>query len=243
MTNDDASKTALQAYEPLRPLAKNLYVMDGDWKDTKFRRRMTVMTLRSGEVVIHNAIRLHEKDYQTLERLGPIAYIVVPNTFHSSEAHFYKTRFPSAKLLVSPGALTSMKKRTVVDGVLPSDWPPGLKSEIECIEFSGTRILNEVLFFQKDSRTLVVTDLVFNMRIETKGAEKLLFKLNKIDHRFGPSRIFRLVFVNDKKAVEQSLRKVLAWDFDRVIMNHGEILETGGREALIEGFNELNFKA
>jgi hypothetical protein len=30
---------------------------------------------------------------------------------------------------------------------------------------------------------------------------------------------------------------VLAWDFDRVVPGHGEIVETDGKRAVIEGFD------
>ena len=36
-----------------------------------------------------------------------------------------------------------------------------------------------------------------------------------------------------------AMEKILAWDFDRVIVCHGEVLETGGREALREGYRWL----
>jgi len=31
-------------------------------------------------------------------------------------------------------------------------------------------------------------------------------------------------------------RHILAWDFDRVVVAHGEVLESGGREALRQGY-------
>ncbi|WP_458205227.1 hypothetical protein [Haladaptatus sp. NG-SE-30] len=37
----------------------------------------------------------------------------------------------------------------------------------------------------------------------------------------------------------RSIRDVLAWDFDRVIPGHGGIVETGGKTAVIDGFEWL----
>jgi hypothetical protein len=53
--------------------------------------------------------------------------------------------------------------------------------------------------------------------------------------RFGPHRIVR-AFVRDRAAARRSLERILAWDFDRVIVSHGDVLETGGRAALERGF-------
>jgi len=44
------------------------------------------------------------------------------------------------------------------------------------------------------------------------------------------------MLVRDSEALTASLRKILEWDFDRVIMSHGEILDHGGRAALAQAF-------
>jgi hypothetical protein len=38
--------------------------------------------------------------------------------------------------------------------------------------------------------------------------------------------------VRDRRATREALDRVLAWDFDRVTVTHGEVLESGGHEAL-----------
>lgn len=35
------------------------------------------------------------------------------------------------------------------------------------------------------------------------------------------------------------MQDVLAWDFERVVPGHGEIIETDGRQALLDGFEWL----
>ena len=53
---------------------------------------------------------------------------------------------------------------------------------------------------------------------------------------FGPSRIMKLLMTADRAALFRSLERLLALDFDRVIVGHGRILETGGRERLRASF-------
>ncbi len=211
----------IEPYEALKEIAPNLYCIDGDWENTTFRRRMTVIRLKSGGVVVHSAIRLKEEDYVWIDRLGPVECIIVPNTLHTSEYPYYATRYPKARVLKSPGA------------------EQGYPGELEFFPFLGTRMLKETVLYHVPTRTLVTTDLVFNMQVEVKGFEKKFFEWNKIYKRFGPSKIFRYVFMNDKKAAAQSLHRILEWDIQRVIMGHGQILETGGREALRKGFAEI----
>jgi 8-oxo-dGTP pyrophosphatase MutT (NUDIX family) len=82
----------------------------------------------------------------------------------------------------------------------------------------------------------VLTDAVFNLRDEVRGVTRTIFKLNRIYERFGPSRLFKYFFTRDWRQVRESVMRILEWDFDRVVMNHGQILESGGKEAMVCGF-------
>ena len=52
---------------------------------------------------------------------------------------------------------------------------------------------------------------------------------------FGPSRLARSM-IKDRAALRASVDRILAWDFDRVVVTHGDLVETGGREALRASF-------
>jgi hypothetical protein len=56
--------------------------------------------------------------------------------------------------------------------------------------------------------------------------------------RFGPSKLDPLL-IRDRRAARQSLEHVLGWDFDRVVVAHGDVLESGGHEALRQGYSWL----
>jgi glyoxylase-like metal-dependent hydrolase (beta-lactamase superfamily II) len=53
--------------------------------------------------------------------------------------------------------------------------------------------------------------------------------------RFGPSRLDPFL-IRDRRAARQSLERILAWDFDRVVVAHGDVLENGGPDALRAGY-------
>jgi glyoxylase-like metal-dependent hydrolase (beta-lactamase superfamily II) len=42
--------------------------------------------------------------------------------------------------------------------------------------------------------------------------------------------------MSDHDAARASLERILEWDFDRVIIGHGDIVETDGREKLEQAF-------
>jgi hypothetical protein len=60
-------------------------------------------------------------------------------------------------------------------------------------------------------------------------------RVNGAYGRFGPTRLLRTL-VRDRPALRASVEKILAWDFERVVVTHGEVLERGGRDALRAGF-------
>ena len=61
--------------------------------------------------------------------------------------------------------------------------------------------------------------------------------MGRLVDNFNASKLARYWFFKDKRALARSMAPVLVeWDFDRVIINHGEILETGGKQKLREVF-------
>jgi glyoxylase-like metal-dependent hydrolase (beta-lactamase superfamily II) len=55
---------------------------------------------------------------------------------------------------------------------------------------------------------------------------------------FGPSTLDPWL-IRDRAAARASLERILAWDFDRIVMSHGEVVPTGGRELLADAFSFL----
>jgi hypothetical protein len=44
------------------------------------------------------------------------------------------------------------------------------------------------------------------------------------------------LLIRDRAAARRSVEKLLQWNFDRVIVTHGEVLETGGHERVAAAF-------
>jgi hypothetical protein len=53
-----------------------------------------------------------------------------------------------------------------------------------------------------------------------------------------PTRAFRAA-IRDRAAARRSIERILAWDFDRIAIGHGEMVESGGREALRDAYGWL----
>jgi hypothetical protein len=119
--------------------------------------------------------------------------------------------------------------------VLGDEAPAEWKDELEQVFFRGRPYENEVVFFHRPSRTLIMCDLAFNFGPRTAAPTRLLMKLMRSYGRFGPSTLDPWL-IRDRKAARQSLERILLWDFDRVVVAHGDVLETGGHDALRRGY-------
>lgn len=199
-------------------------------------RRMTVVRLKDGRLWIHSSIRLQPADLEWLKAQGEAAYVVVPNIFHGSDAPWMLTQFPNAQLFVPAAKHAHFVKQ----GLKPLSLGqfPQISGELLNVATHGSRV-DESVFLHVPSKTLILCDLAFNMGDVFSGFEKRFMGWNKVGGQFGPSRLTKLVFTKNRRAMVDSYRRILEWDFDRVVVNHGDVLETGGKPLLRAGIERI----
>jgi hypothetical protein len=200
--------------------------------------RTCVIRLSSGGVLVHAPGPLGDDVRRAIDSLGQVRVLVAPNLLHHRFLAENIRAYPQARVFAAPG-LREKLGDVRIDEVL-GDKPPDLwVADLDQLLVKGAPSLNEVVFFHAASRTLLCLDLCFNVRESASFATRLLMRVNGAYGRFGPSRIFRFAVMKDRRGTRASLDRILAWDFDRVTVAHGEILETGGRAALQAGFRWL----
>jgi hypothetical protein len=195
---------------------------------------MTVVRLSDGGLVLHSPIRLEGGLRAELDGLGEARAIVAPNKAHHLFADDCRAAYPNAKLYAAPG-LPEKRKDLKFDGLLADEPRIEWRGDLEQQRIRGMPMLNEVAFFHPSSRTLILTDLVFNVPKGRAWGIPLVFHLMGAGGRFGPHRFVRWM-IRDQQAVRESLGFIMRWDFDRVIMAHGDVLESGGRQKLRDAF-------
>lgn len=199
--------------------------------------RMTVAGLDDGSLVLHSPVPADPKLVEQVEELGSVAWLVAPNRFHHLYVADWQRACPEARLLVAPGLETKRSDLTP-HGILPADAPTEWQGTLDSALIEGMPLLNEVVLLHRPSRTLVVTDLAFNVGPEAPWATRLAFRLIGRYDSFGPTLLERFATRN-RDAARESLERVLEWPFDRIVVSHGEILETGGPEQLAAGYRWL----
>ena len=227
----------------LRPVDTDLWVAEHPLRllGCNFGTRATVVRLRQdpaatgseGVLWIHSPVPLEDGLAAELQALGPVRYLVAPNKVHHFWVAENAAAFPDAQLFLAPGLADKVPKLPPGETLgSRSPWSAEL-DELYCGE--GWSFLNETVFLHKATQTLILTDLAFNLR-EPRGAlERLVLKGLGAYDRLGPSRLAK-VTLRERDKVRTAIDRMLAWDFERVILAHGEICEKGGRDQLREAY-------
>jgi hypothetical protein len=202
--------------------------------------RMSVVRLsgEGGALWLHSPVTLDQRLREDLEGLGQVRFVVCPNLGHHMFAGEYFAAYPDASFYAAPG-LSEKRPDLPFDGVLGDAPEPGWAQDLKQAIFRGERLLREVMFYHQESRTLIVTDLVQSADSGSPLLMRLVMRLNGIYERPGPHLYMKLGF-RDKAAARTSLERILSWDFDRILLCHGPIVESGGKALFREAYSFLS---
>lgn len=216
----------------MKMLENNLWVSEKAFRlfGADFGNRMTVVKLADGGLFVHSPIELDSNIEAGIKSLGPVSLIVTPNSFHGLYVNEWLLAFPEARHITVNGTGAATPSTTLSDSTCRL-WEP----EIASLHVNGINKLNEYVFFHKQSRTLILTDLVFNVGTDISWWSKVFFRLNDTYGKFGPTRLLRSM-VDDREALRASINRILDWNFERIIMSHGHIVEKDGKKMLRNAF-------
>jgi Domain of unknown function (DUF4336) len=229
----------------LREIDNNLWVAEQPFKywGLEVGARMTVIRLKS-ELMIISPIKPDEQTIHQINQLAPVAYIIAPNLYHNLFLSDFQAIFPSSKLIIPKGLNIKLPNLTFAQLLNDNEGSIDLQVDyilidgFKVLDISGAATLNEYVFFHRDSRTLILTDTAFHFDGSFTFKTQLIAKLLGIYGKLAPSFLEKLAS-KDKEKVKQSFEKVFEWDFDRVIMAHGSIVESGAKLKLKQGYQQF----
>jgi hypothetical protein len=199
---------------------------------------MTVIRLTDGSLFLHSPVPLDSGLRAELSDLGQVRALVAPSKVHHLFVGEWVSAYPEAKLHGAPG-LPEKRKDLAFDSILSDESPADWRGQIDQLLFRGAPVLNEVVFFHRATRTVIFTDMIFNIPAGAAPKMRIINWLTGIVGHFGPHRLVRRRALADRDAARESVRRILEWDFDRVIVTHGEVLESGGRDRVRLAFSFL----
>jgi hypothetical protein len=189
---------------------------------------MTVVTLSGSRLFVHSPVTLDAATRRDLDDLGEVAFVVSPNKIHHLSIGEYVDAYPQAKAFASPG-LPERRPDLEFDGVLGDRPESPWAADLDQAEMRGNIFFSEIVFLHRASRTLIVADLVENFDRETASPlGRTLARLFGVGSEPVASPEHRL-YTSDAAAAAESLERIGSWDFERIILSHGTLIESGGR--------------
>ena len=195
-------------------------------------RRMTVVRLRDGRLVVYSAIALRDAEMAELEGFGRPAFLVVPSDKHRLDARAWKDRYPDLVVVAPRGGGERVADVVMVDSTSPDFGDP----DVRFVVVPGTGENEAALVVKTGERTtIVLNDLIGNIR-GARGVGGWFLRLMGFagEEPHVPGIVKRLL-VKDRAAVREQF---LLWAKDpsveRVVVSHGDIIDAHARDALMK---------
>jgi hypothetical protein len=182
--------------------------------------RMSIARVAGGALLVCSPIPIDDALAEELAGLGRVGHVVAPNLLHHFYAAACLARYPSAKLYAAPGLGRKRPDLSIAEE-LSDEAPPAWRGTIDQLVLQGAPRINEVALFHRPSGTLFVPDLLFNIRNPDNFGAALFLRMMGTYGRLAQSRLWHL-YTRDRRALRESVERVLSWPIRRVVPGHGD---------------------
>ena len=198
----------------MKKLATNIWVHDHITRLEDGRQlplRLTVVRLSNKKLWIHAPTPLSNILKTQISNIGEVGYLFSGNNLHNMSFINWMKTFPKAEAWVTPG----------IPEKLPDlDNYNVLKENVWINDFDATSMkkvpkFDETVFYHFKSKSLIVTDLV---QSHVKSGVYLAPPL------------LREGIIQDRKAFSDFIKHIKTWDFDRIVVTHGDIVEVQAKQ-------------
>lgn len=220
-------RTPLATHSTARFFESNLQMLPG----VHIPLRSMLVTAGADTLLISPVGSADERDAAT----GRNITLVAPSLFHHKHLARARENLDVTGLWAPQGFKEHKPELAPIKQFDRDPWP--YRDTLPYVVIGGAPRRNEVVFFHPPTRTIYTADLVFNVQEPAGILTPLAFRAMGIYKRFAVARMWKS-WVKDRAAFDRSIAEILAWDFDRIAMAHGDIVESGGRELLIEALRE-----
>ena len=169
-----------------------------------------------------------------INETGPVKFIVGASNGHNLWLKDWVNAFPDAALHVSGGI---PKKLQLTGGyrLLDESFDNIWAQDLTHAYMPGVPFFNETVFLHKKSKSLIVTDLIQNHSgPRPPGMAGLIsrYVFEPIGFKgicIGPPLKMGFM-IKDKPGFALAIRQIQSWDFDRIIVTHGDIIDTDAKQ-------------
>lgn len=241
----DGNKIQKDFRPELQVFGKDIWIVDGpNVRDMflTFTTRMTIVKLFDGSLWINSPVPVSFDMLKQITTLGSVKYLLSATPRHVWRLDGWHTLFPEAQLWATQKSpFTLMKGHFSFTGILGEEPYKDWANDFDQLVFKGSPLIKEVFFYHKASNTVIMDDLIqIHSIIKGKAFLNSFIKLEGVASPYGGVSLdLRLSFTNRNKA-RQSLKKLLSWDFDKLILAHGVCIERDAKSFVEKAFHWLS---
>ena len=209
----------------LRAVADDLWTVDAEpvrFFTFPYALRMTIIRLADGSLFLHSPTQLGDPLRSELAALGPVQHIVSPNKLHHLYLADWGAAYPKADLYAPP-RLSAKRKDVRFTKELTDAPEPAWRLDIDQHVVRGSWFMEEVVFFHRSSRTLILGDLIENHDPELfSPVQRWIARRNRM---FGETPVNYRWSFRDRVKARAGVERMLAWEPHRVIVMHGRCID------------------
>ena len=219
----------------LRQLEPGVAVLEADRDPSGLlTARSAILGIGGGGLLVCSPLPGFAQHAAAIRALGTVQAFAAPNVMHHLGLDDALPAFPGVPAFARP-SLQKKRADLKFGGTLGEQPDPLWAGAVDQLVVGGMPRLDEVVFFHRPTRTLVLSDLAFNVLREERWGARLFMTLNGALGHLGPSRICKMLMA-DRAQVRASIDRMLAWNPERLLLCHGEIVERDGRAELERAF-------
>lgn len=200
----------------------------------RLRTRTTVVRLDDGGLLLHGPAPPTDALAEQLRALGPVRWLVVPNSFHHLGTPAAAARFPEAKV-VGPASALAKNQALRLDVDLRDPAFEAQLPELERLPLDGVPFLDETVLFHRPTQTLLGVDLVLCADARDHWTWRWAARVvGCYDRLRVPPDVKKKI--PDKAAAARSVQAMLARPAKRLVVAHADIVEDGWRDRLAQAW-------
>ncbi|MEM9623483.1 MAG: DUF4336 domain-containing protein [Pseudomonadota bacterium] len=224
----------------LKALGDAIWQVDGPelvFAGAPMHTRMIVVRLSGGGLWVHSPIAFSAEVHELVTELGgPVVALVAPNKFHHLYVQEWVAAHPDAQVFAEARAqakVAHLRSATT----LTDQAPDAYCADIDQVLFNGNRMFAEAVFFHKASHTLILTDLMINLRVDRAPfLPRMFLRFEGVTFPDGGiPRLYRWLST-DRAQLRGALEKVNAWAPQQLTFCHGDGFATSAQEVLQREF-------
>lgn len=176
-------------------------------------------------------------EMQRVAQVGPLKHLVAPTPLHLWRLHDWARTFPDAQVWLPP----PVRRANSVKGQVLGDEPPSAwASDMDQMVFRGSAMLNEVYFLHRKTRTLIFGDFIqYYVPLPRRPLRNALMNWAGVLYGDAVPIDIRLSCAPNKAQARASLERLLSWDFEKVILAHGECVTHDAKAFVRRAFRWL----